>query len=117
MHRTMNRSLPAALLSALVFPGAGQLYLGRRRRGWTIALTVASAVLLLLCQLAGPVMTLVHDIEDGRLALDPLLILTRVHELGLADNALLMPAALVIVACWIGSTIDAFLLGSNKTPG
>lgn len=43
---SMNRSLKAALLSGLVFPGAGQLYLGRRRRGW---LFILSVLLIFVC--------------------------------------------------------------------
>ena len=107
----MNRSLPAALLSALVFPGAGQIYLGHRRRGWAIALTVLGAVLFFLSQVAGPVLALAQEVQDGKLALDPLLIATRLHDQGQVDNPLLTLAAIVLIACWVGSTIDAFLLG------
>ena len=112
----MNRSLPAALLSALVFPGAGQIYLERRRRGWAIVFTVLAALLYLLSHIAGPLMALADEIKDGRLALDPLLIASRVHALGLVDNPALTAALLVIVACWAGSTIDAFVLGRRGAP-
>ena len=36
----MRRSVKAALLSGLVFPGTGQVYLGLRRRGWAFIVSV-----------------------------------------------------------------------------
>ena len=36
----MKKSMKAALLSGLVFPGTGQLYLGQRRRGWALIFSV-----------------------------------------------------------------------------
>jgi polyisoprenyl-teichoic acid--peptidoglycan teichoic acid transferase len=53
-RRHRRRALIAALLSAIL-PGAGQLYLGRRRRGWLMLLIVALlAVAALVLWLRGP---------------------------------------------------------------
>ena len=40
----MKKSMKAALLSGLVFPGTGQLYLGQRRRGWALILPYGQGV-------------------------------------------------------------------------
>lgn len=114
----MKRSVVATLLSGLVFPGAGQIYLGHRRRGWAIVLAVLGALCYFVYQAMGPVLALATEIEEGRLELDPVLIAARLHEQsqGQLDNPMLTLAAVLIIGCWIGSCIDAFILG-RRAPG
>jgi hypothetical protein len=113
----MNRSASAALLSALVFPGVGQLYLGRRLRGWLIVLVALAAALYVTVEVVGPVLGLVTEIEDGRLALDPVLIAARLEQQGQAVNPLHTVAMLAMLACWMGATVDAYLLGRQAKSG
>ncbi|MES2018161.1 MAG: hypothetical protein V4484_16865 [Pseudomonadota bacterium] len=114
----MKRAVAASALSGLVFPGAGQLYLGYRRRGWLTVAAVVIALLYFVAQVMGPVQALVTDIELGRVAPDPATLLVRVHEMTqalLADPRLNWAGALLI-ALWVASTVDAFLLGQRVTP-
>ena len=113
----MRRPVSAALLSALVFPGVGQLYLGRRLRGWLIVIVALAAALYVTTEVVGPVLGLVNEIEDGRLALDPVLIAARLEQQGQAVNPLHTVAMLVMLACWVGSTVDAYLVGRKAETG
>jgi hypothetical protein len=112
----MHRSLFAALLSGLVFPGTGQIYLGRRRRGWIIVLITLLAVGYFAKQVLDPVMAMANQVLDGTLSPDPLAIAERLHQQGQVDNPLLTLAMVVMLVCWVGSTVDAFLLG-RRQPG
>ena len=106
----MHRSVIAALLSALAFPGTGQLYLGYRWRGLAIMLVALGAAGYFASQVLGPVLALANEVMDGKLALDPVAITARLEQ-GRVDNPWNNFAALVMILCWIGATLDAWLLG------
>jgi hypothetical protein len=107
----MHRSVTAALLSGLVFPGTGQIYLGRRRRGWLFALLALAAVLYLAGQLLGPALAMTDAVRSGALALDPDAIALWLAQHGHSANGLHTLAVLVMLLSWIASTIDAWWLG------
>jgi hypothetical protein len=107
----MQRSVTAALLSGLVFPGVGQIYLKRRRRGWLIVLLALGAVLYFTSGIMEPVLAIAKEIAEGALVPDPAAITARLEQSGQAANGLRTLAALTMLACWIGSTIDAWWLG------
>ena len=110
----MNRSVIAALLSALAFPGVGQLYLGQRRRGVLIIVVALCATGYFASQVLGPVLALAGEVMDGKLAMDPVAITLRLEQQRV-DNPWNNVAALVMIACWVGATIDAFVLGRRAT--
>jgi LCP family protein required for cell wall assembly len=92
--RGSRRPLFAALLSCLL-PGAGQLYLGRRRRGW--------AMLALTAGFLTVAVGLLHDPTAlSRLAVQPRALLA----LLLADVGLLVFRAVAVV--------DAYLLATRR---
>lgn len=107
----MDRAVTAALLCALVFPGTGQLYLKRRRRGWLFVLLTLAAVVYFVVQILGPVLAIADEISAGTVPLDPLAIAIRLEDHGHAASPLHSVAALVMLGCWIASTIDAWRLG------
>lgn len=107
----MRRSVTAALLSGLVFPGTGQIYLGRRRRGWLFVLLALAALLYLATQLMEPVLAISDEIVNGTLAPDPAAIALRLEQRGQSANALHTLAVLVMLLSWVVSTVDAYLLG------
>jgi len=107
----MTRSVNAVLLSVFVFPGAGQFYLGRRVRGSMFMLLALAAALCFLVQIAEPVMAIALDISSGSMAPDPLAIVTRLHQRNSGDNPFTNLAASFMMACWIGSGVDAWRLG------
>ena len=111
----MDRSLKAALLSALVFPGVGQLYLRRPLRALMFLAPALAAALYFSSAVLGPVFAIAHEIGAGTMALDPFLIQQRIEQSRI-DTGMLNLAALVMLVVWIASTVDAYLLGRAVPP-
>lgn len=105
----MRHPLRAVMLSALVFPGAGQAALGLRRRALCFALPALLAALAFAWQLRAPVQALAEALAAGRMAPDPLAILAQLQAAAPPGSLALNLAAAVMLACWIGSIADAWL--------
>jgi hypothetical protein len=99
-------AIKAAFMSGLLFPGMGQFSLRRPVRGCLFLLPAVLAVLYLLQRVLALASQLLAELQAGTLALDPLLILERVHASGIDDPAA-NGAALVLLLCWIGAVADA----------
>jgi hypothetical protein len=104
----MNRSKGvAAVLSALVFPGVGQWYLGERRLALLFALPALVAGYVYLSFDIDQANALIGAVQSGAVRLDPAAI---------AAQAEAMPTPLPIavcgwgfLACWVGSVLEALL--------
>jgi hypothetical protein len=106
----MNRSVIAALLSALVFPGAGHFYLRRPVRALAFLLPAMGAVLYFLSRVATQVDAMVGLVMSGDLPLDPVAIGARLENSGI-DSPMMHFAIVVMIVCWIGAVVDSALLG------
>ena len=111
----MNRSVIAALLSALVFPGAGHFYLKRPARALAFLAPALAAVGYFLGKVASQVGEMVDLMQAGKLALDPVAIGARLENSGI-DSPMMTIAIWVMIACWIGAIVDAALLGRRAAP-
>jgi hypothetical protein len=106
----MDRSVTAALLSALVFPGVGQLLLKRPARACIFLVPALLASVFFFDRVIARASSIADQILNGSLPLDPALIAARLERP--YDNSTLMTVCLVVMAlCWIASTVDAYLLG------
>ena len=106
----MKPTTKAALVSALIFPGLGHLVLKRPLRGCLFVVPALLAIGFLLRTTLELANTLVAEINSGKLALDPIDVIARIHATGV-DNPATNAASLVILLCWIGSVADAYWLG------
>lgn len=109
----MKASTTAVLLSGLVFPGAGQLYLQRPLRACAFMVPAAAALALL----ARTLLVTAHDISgmimSGKIAPQLDAIAAEVERRGGAgDNEW---AVLLLLLVWAGSALDAWLLGRKLT--
>lgn len=109
----MNRQVQAAMRSGLIFPGAGQLFLGRRRRALAFALPTLVAAIAILNDILTPIRAvadkLALEIFDGRIP-DIAELLGNVHQLSLGVAVSSNVAVYVLVGLWAASIIDAWLL-------
>jgi hypothetical protein len=105
----MSRPVTAALISALVFPGAGHLYLKRAGRGMLFLLPTLAAVVLFLNQALDQATEIAGQIMSGTVAADPAAIAARMEQSG-GSSTLGTVAATVMVICWVGAIADSYLL-------
>lgn len=107
----MDRSVVALLLSGLVFPGAGQYYLGRRLRACLFIVPTMAAAAYFFKQVMDTAAPMVDQILSGALPADPVLIAERLHQQGEVASPMMNIAATAMLVCWLLSVADAWLLG------
>lgn len=108
----MKPSLRAALLNALVFPGAGHIHLKRAARGCIFLLPALVAAIYLFSVLMERAGAIADQISTGRMPLDPALIAARL-EAASAYSPLMTLSVYVIVACWAAAIVDGYLIGRS----
>lgn len=113
----MSRSVTAAVLSALVFPGAGQIYLKRLARGCIFLLPALAALPVLFNQLMARALPLAQQIASGNLALDPVAIVAQLERQDQPGSPLLAISSTLLLVCWVASIVDAFLIARLPSPG
>ena len=110
----MDRSVKAALLSGLVFPGVGQLFLKRPLRAMIFLTPALAAAIYFGSAVLEPVLAIANevanDIASGAMAFDLFLILQRVEQSRIDSDAMNI-AALVMILAWGASIIDAWIGG------
>lgn len=111
----MNRAAAAALLSALVFPGAGHFYLRRPRRAWVFLVPALFASLVWFGNITSQVSTLLGQVEDGTLAPDPAAIAARMEAQG-GQSPFVSFAGIVFVVFWAGSIVDSIAIARRSGP-
>ena len=107
----MKASSKAALLSALVFPGVGQMYLKRYLRGLIPMVLVLTGLGVLIARATFRALEVLDKIQAGG----------GVPDMNVASNLAATSAAssdpyssfivLVMFCCWLFSVIDAYMLG------
>lgn len=105
----MQRAVSAALLSALVFPGAGHLYLRRPLRACVFVLPTLVAGFVFAGDIMRRASALADQVMAGTLPLDPAIIAARLQAQG-GTSALATACGVVLVACWLGSIIDSVVV-------
>jgi hypothetical protein len=105
----MNRAVAAALLSGLVFPGAGHLFLRRRRRACLFLVPTLLAAIVYVGDVAQRVSGMVDQVLAGTVAPNAAAIAARLDAQG-AGSPLATASAVVLIACWAGSIVDAFMV-------
>ncbi|RSZ60559.1 hypothetical protein HF313_20635 [Massilia atriviolacea] len=97
----------------MVFPGAGQYYLGRRARACLFIVPALVAAVYFFKQAMDSASLMVDEVLRGALPADPVLIAERLHQQGEMASPLMNIAAGVMLLCWLGSVLDAWLLGRS----
>ncbi|HVO65816.1 MAG TPA: DUF5683 domain-containing protein [Syntrophales bacterium] len=109
----MKSPVKAALLSGVVFPGLGQIYLKRYMRGLTIIIPVILGLILIIGMAAiGALESLMKiQAEGGKADMDTILNLAATYS---KTNAVYSEIIfLFIVCCWFFSVIDAYRIGKR----
>ena len=108
----MTRSIKAALLSALIFPGVGHMVLKQYLRGSILMLSALIALSVIVTKAIKQALTIVDRINSGEIPVEAGAITELVSKSTTgADGSVLNIAALVVVACWLIGIIDSYRLG------
>ena len=105
----MTRSIKAALLSGLIFPGAGHMVLKKYLRGSVLMLSALSVIVSKAIKQA---LTIVDRIDSGEIPVEAGAIaeLASIPTSG-AEGSISNIAALDVGAVWIIGIIDSYRLG------
>ena len=108
----MTRSMKAALLSGLIFPGIGHIVLKQYLRGSILMLSALVALSVIVTKAIEQALTIVDRINSGEIPVEAGAIteLASIPTSG-PDASILNIAALVIGAVWIIAVVDSYRLG------
>lgn len=104
----MKKPLKAALFSALLFPGAGQLLLKK----YTSAIFYASfafiGLYLLLSNLLTRAQEIIDKIQRGEVAFDLVVISELISQQTANATESLNPAVMIFLIAWLVSIVEAY---------
>ena len=109
----MKSPVKAALLSGLLFPGLGQIYLKRYLRGLTIIILVIMGLSLIIGMATADALQALKKIqtEGGIVDMDAILNLAATYSKPHAVYSEII--FLFIICCWLFSMIDAYRIGKR----
>lgn len=113
----MKKSVTAALISGLVFPGIGHLYLKHYRNGCLLLLVATLALVELISVALRQAQAIADKVLSGEIALDPAAISAQVEATERsAATPLHSIAYAVLIVCWSIGIVDAYRLGRKLEP-
>ncbi|MGD8796734.1 MAG: hypothetical protein PVH51_07765, partial [Thiohalophilus sp.] len=110
----MKKSTKAVLLSGLVFPGLGHIYLKRYLVGLVLLCIAGIAIFTITETTINIALEVVGEIETGNLALDSQSITQLVEQRSREAEQSTNLQLWVFMACWIFGIIDSYRIGSRK---
>jgi len=111
-NASMKKSSKAVLLSALVFPGAGHLYLKRYFSGFILMGLSLAGILYIISVTVDRAFQIVDKIQSGAIPPDVDAITQALAlQSGGAGTDLLNAATMLIVLCWIVGIVDSYRVG------
>ena len=111
----MNKPMKAALLSALIFPGVGQISIGHKKRGWFIIFMSSILLYTMISEIMKQALSLVEKMQKSGVVLDYESISNKTSDLvSFSDNSSLNILLMLLIFGWIVSVIDAYILGKKK---
>ena len=102
-----KKSTNALLLSALVFPGAGHIYLKKIKTGVTLIGLTLVALIYIISDIMGQAFNVVEQIQLGTIMPDTTSIRTMIEQQ--PGGKWIGIASYLIVACWLIGVIGCYL--------
>ncbi|HET6489587.1 MAG TPA: hypothetical protein VFG28_07470 [Syntrophales bacterium] len=106
----MKKSLKAALLSGLVFPGAGQVYLGLRMRGSAFIIAVILIFAYVIIHITVQAYREIKAAAATGVAID---IPAVQQSVAASSDAATTAALALLVLLWIAAILDAYVAGER----
>jgi len=109
----MNKPLKAALFSALIFPGAGQLFLKKYISACYFAVFASVGLYLLLSNLMVIGQDIIDKVQRGELIADLATITELVQQHSATAMGSFSPALIIFLVAWLVSVVDAYRVGKK----
>ena len=109
----MSKATKAALISALIFPGAGQLFLKKYVTGFSLLGTAVVCLYILITNIINTALQLAEKIQSGQVQVDLSSVTALVSQQIGSEAQQLNIVTLVLVAIWLISIIHAYKSGSS----
>lgn len=110
----MTKSLKGALLSGLIFPGVGQVFLKHYKRGIALMLIVTANLLVIIVKTVQGGLTILEKIKLEADVLDMNAISSAVTQALDDYTSLTVNLALIVTTIfWVFGTIDAYRIGKK----
>lgn len=110
-----NKRKKACLLSALVFPGAGQLYLKLYERAALMLIPAAVCLVYVFSHLLGLANELAYQIQTGAIAPDIISLLAKIREYRQSrEGSISGYLSCLFMGIWLFSLIDAWQQGDKQ---
>jgi hypothetical protein len=103
----MKSKVVAALLSALVLPGAGQWYLGRRPLALVFVGVALASGFVYAMHALDQANAVVDQVMSGKVALDPEILAAQIEAQ--PTPAWIAAAGYLFIGCWVGSIVEVLL--------
>jgi TM2 domain-containing membrane protein YozV len=111
----MKKSIYAAMLSGIICPGSGQLWLGKKLQGWGFISVSVVCIMVLMDQVISRAQVIAEQILAGNIGNDLASIYAAVSEVALDTGSSSMSALTwVFLANWGLSIISAFWFGAQQ---
>ena len=111
----MTQSMKSALLSALIFPGVGQIASGHKKRGWSFVSVMFVLLYLVINKIMQQASLVIAEMQKNATAINLEEISKLSSELvSFSDNMILNVALLLLILTWLVSIIDAYRLGKKE---
>lgn len=108
----MNKSIKASLLSALLFPGAGHIFLKKYLLGTVLSASAIAALYVLIANAVVIAQQIVEKIQNGEIGLDAAAITAVMEKQPPGAESLLIDiATLVLIVSWLIAVVDSYRLG------
>jgi hypothetical protein len=106
----MKTSTKAVLLSVLIFPGAGHLYLKRPWRGIAFLAPAMAGIIYIMQEAVAQANKIADQIMAGSMPLDPAAMAAQIEQSS-GNTFWANVASGVLLLCWVGAAIDVWMLG------
>jgi len=111
----MKKSTKAALLSGLLLPGAGHIYLKKYIFGFVLAGVVLTGMYYLISKATETAFQIVEQMQNGSIPLDAATITELASAQPVGTEATLQNiATAAIIVCWIIGVIDSYRIGAMQ---
>jgi hypothetical protein len=111
----MNYSIKATLLSALIFPGLGQLLLKYYKTGISLAILAFVCIVTVVSQAMSKALSIVEQIEQQGGSPDPVQIAAQIEQLSQQyDTHMINLAMSGLILCWFVSVVHAYFAGRAR---